>query len=164
MKHYPKAEFLRVNVDDDAARKAAEYAKKLKGDFQLDFKELISEIGSNDKWYYTTIHKAIKRLSEEFLEEAMRILAEMTSNSPITAIVDATIFTLSCYEERMVKLKKCKARVTVKLSALWDVDKHIFHSAKVIKGVSRVTFNIGMVIFFLQAQKIEKFKYSETED
>jgi len=89
--------------------------------------------------HYTTIHKAIKRLPETFLEEAMRILAEMTSNSQITAIVDATIFTLSCYEERVVKLKETKARITVKLSTIWVADKHVFHGAKVIKGVSRAT-------------------------
>ena len=68
--------------------------------------------------HYTTIYKAIKRLPECFIEEAMRILAEMTSGSPITAIVDATIFTLSCYEERIVKLKETKVRITVKLSAI----------------------------------------------
>lgn len=58
--------------------------------------------------HYTTIQKAIKRLTDGFLEKAMRILAGMTSNSPIIAIVDATIFTLSCYEERVVKLKHTK--------------------------------------------------------
>ena len=52
-------------------------------------------------------HKAIKRLPD--FEEAMRILAEMRSGSPITAIVDATIFTLSCYDERMVRLKRDKS-------------------------------------------------------
>jgi len=61
--------------------------------------------------YHTSIHKAIKRLPD--VEEAMKILAEMTSNSPITAIVDATIFTLSCHDERMVRLKETKVRVTV---------------------------------------------------
>ena len=89
--------------------------------------------------HYTSIHKAIKRLLEGFQEEAMRILAAMTSNNPITAIVDATIFTLPCYEERMVKLKETKVRATVKLSALWDAKTHVFHSVKVIEGVSRAT-------------------------
>ena len=71
--------------------------------------------------------KTIKKLPESFHEDAMRISAAMrcgyrrrcdadiggdamTSNNPITAIVDATIFTLPCYEERMVKLKKIKRR------------------------------------------------------
>ena len=77
--------------------------------------------------HYTSIHKAIKRLPDGLLEEAMKILAEMTSNSPITAIVDATIFTLSCYDVRMVRLKETKVRVTMKLSALWDAKTHVFH-------------------------------------
>ncbi|MBA5942843.1 MAG: hypothetical protein H0M93_05960 [Methanophagales archaeon] len=34
-------------------------------------------------FHYTSIHKAIKRLPEGFQEEAMRILAAMTSNNPI---------------------------------------------------------------------------------
>ena len=44
------------------------------------------------------IHKEIKKLPEDLFEEAMKILAEMTSNSLIIAIVDATIFTLSCHD------------------------------------------------------------------
>ena len=72
---------------------------------------------------YTSIHKAIKRLPDELLEETMKILAEMTSNSPIIAIVDATIFTLSCHDERIVRLKETKVRVTVKLSALWTLKR-----------------------------------------
>ena len=84
-------------------------------------------------------HKAIKRLPDGLLEEAMKILAEMTSNSPITAIVDATIFTLSCHDERIVRLKETKVRVTVKLSALGDAKTHVFHGAKVIHGTSRAT-------------------------
>ena len=89
--------------------------------------------------HYTSIHKAIKRLPEDLFEEAIKILAEMTSNSPIIAIVDATIFTLSCHDERMARLKETKVRVTVKLSALWDAKTHVFHGVKVIHGASRAT-------------------------
>ena len=43
------------------------------------------------------------------------------------------------YNEKIVKLKEAKVGVTVKLSALWDAKTHVFHGAKVIHGVSRVT-------------------------
>jgi hypothetical protein len=111
--------------------------------------------------HYTTIHKAIKRLPEGFLEEVMRILAEMTSKSPITAIVDATMFTLSCYEERIVRMKQSKARVTVKLVALWDAEKHVFHSARVIKGISRATSLFKHLVNTCRADIKELFADSE---
>ena len=111
--------------------------------------------------HYTTIHKAIKRLPEWFAEEAMRILAEMTSGSPITAIVDATIFTLSCYEERVVKLKETKVRITVKLSAIWNADKHVFHGAVVIKGVSRATSSFKHLVNGCRVKIKELFADSE---
>lgn len=111
--------------------------------------------------HYTTIQKAIKRLPESFLEETMRILAEVTSKSPITAIVDATVFTLSCYEERIMKLKKTKVKATVKLSALWDAKTHVFHSAKVMNGVSRATSSFKHLVKECRVKIAELFADSE---
>jgi len=62
-----------------------------------------------------------------------------TRITPAKVALLAAVRQFHTMDDRIVRLKETKVRVTVKLSALWDAKTHVFHSAKVIHGASRAT-------------------------
>jgi transposase len=84
--------------------------------------------------HYTAIQKAIARLPEHFLNEAARVYAELVSGESMDAVADATEFSLSARETRRVVMEQRPVKRTVKLSALWDADKRVFHGACGLPG------------------------------
>ena len=84
--------------------------------------------------HYTAIQKAIARLPEWFLNEAMRIYAELVSGESMDGGADATEFTLWAREPRKVGTEEKPVKRTVKLSALWDADERVFHGGCGLPG------------------------------
>lgn len=84
--------------------------------------------------HYTAIQKAIARLPEQFLSEAMRVYAELVSGESMDGVADATEFALWAREPRKVVMEQQSVKRTVKLSALWDADERVFHGACGLPG------------------------------
>jgi len=84
--------------------------------------------------HYTTIQKAIAKLPEWFLNEAARAFAELVSADEIESVADATEFSIPVYKEKWVGRHYTRVKRTVKLSALWDADKRVFHAFRCLDG------------------------------
>ncbi|KXA96525.1 hypothetical protein AKJ39_04485 [candidate division MSBL1 archaeon SCGC-AAA259J03] len=89
------------------------------------------------KVHYTTIHKAVKRLSSGLLETVMRLFGERVSKDGMDCVFDATGVRIRKYEIVIHAGEERRERQGVKLNAAWDADEKVFHASEVLKGKAR---------------------------
>ncbi|KXB03578.1 hypothetical protein AKJ47_02000 [candidate division MSBL1 archaeon SCGC-AAA261G05] len=84
--------------------------------------------------HYTTIHKAIKRLSPGLLEDAGRMIAELVSGGKMDCVIDATGMDIRKYEKEVYRGEERRKRQYLKLNGIWDAYRKVFHAVDVLEG------------------------------
>lgn len=84
--------------------------------------------------HYTSIQKAIKRLSPWLLEAAGRMIAELVSGDEMDCVIDATGIGIRRYEKEEYRGEERRKRQYLKLNGIWDADGRVFRTVDVLDG------------------------------